>query len=144
MVGFNPLAGDSSRQRWEHAMESPLYRPLDSWREQEARNEAGARERNEWIRGENQRFAGVGKLHTFVCECGDGSCEAPIELTFDQYEAVRVYATRFAIAPNHENPEAEYVVREGAAFAVVEKIDEPYRRIVRETDPRRETRRPPP
>lgn len=121
-------------------MRGPPFRPLDSWREQEARNEAGARDRNEWIRGENQRFAGAGKLHTFVCECGDGSCEAPIELTFDEYDTVRLYATRFAIAPNHENPEAEYVVRENDDFAVVEKIDEPYRRIVRETDPRRNHR----
>jgi hypothetical protein len=122
-------------------MEGSPFQPLDSWREQEARNEAGARDRNEWIRGENQRFGGTSRLHTFVCECGDGSCEAPIELTFDQYETVRLYATRFAIAPNHENPEAEYVVKESADFAVVEKIDEPYRRIVRETDPRRYHRR---
>lgn len=122
-------------------MECPPDRPPDIWREREARNEAGARDRNEWIRGENERFGGTSKVHTFVCECGDGTCEVPIELTLNQYEAVRSYATRFAIAPNHENPEAEYVVREGADFAVVEKIDEPYRRIVRETDPRRYNRR---
>jgi hypothetical protein len=121
-------------------MESPPYRQMDVWREQEARNEAGARDRNEWIRGENQRFGGASRVRTFVCECGDGSCDAPIELTSAQYESVRSYATRFAIAPNHENPEAEYVVTESADFAVVEKIDEPYRRIMRETDPRRYSR----
>ena len=122
-------------------MVESLNGPPDVWREREARNEAGARDRNEWIRGEHERFSGANPMHTFVCECGDGNCEAPIEMTVDQYEAVRSYATRFAIAPNHENPEAEYVVSEGADFAVVEKIDEPYRRIVRDTDPRRENRR---
>jgi hypothetical protein len=111
---------------------------MDSWREHEVRNEAGARDRNEWILGEDERFDGTRKApHTFVCECGDGRCDTLIKLSFHQYEAVRSYATRFAITLNHENPEAEYVVSETAEFAVVEKIDEPYRRIVRETDPRR-------
>jgi anti-anti-sigma regulatory factor len=109
---------------------------MEGWRDQEARNEAAARDRNEWIKGEDQRFAGL-TLHTFVCECGDSTCEDPIKLTLDQYEAVRAYATRFALALHHENPEAEYVVSETAEFAVVEKFDEPYRRIVRDTDPRR-------
>jgi hypothetical protein len=110
---------------------------MDDWREREARNEAAFRDRNEWIENANERFsAGTGAIR-FVCECGDGACEQAITLTMAEYEAVRAYGSRFAIAPNHENPEVEYVVREHALYTVVEKIDAGYRRIVRETDPRR-------
>jgi hypothetical protein len=110
---------------------------MDGWREQEARNEVGARDRNEWILREDERFSGSVSVHTFVCECGDATCQEAIKLTTREYEAVRDYATRFALALNHENPEAEYLVSETSNYAVVEKIDAPYRRIVRATDPRR-------
>jgi hypothetical protein len=63
--------------------------------------------------------------------------QQPIKLTTGEYEAVRDYATRFALALNHENPESEYLVSETANYAVVEKIDGRYRQIVRATDPRR-------
>ena len=113
---------------------------MDSWREREARNEAGFRDRNESIHQTNVQLVTNGGTFEFVCECGDATCEAPITLTIAEYEAVRGYATRFAVAPNHENPEAEFVVGEHALFTVVEKIDSPSRRIVRETDPRRRPR----
>ena len=130
-VGPSPLAdGLDIIDCWGFAMGC-------SWREQEARNEAGARDRNEWILREDERYAGPLTVHTFVCECGDASCQEPIKLTTGEYEAVRDYATRFALALNHQNPEAEYLVSETADYAVVEKIDEPYRRIVRASDPRR-------
>jgi hypothetical protein len=96
-----------------------------------------ARDRNEWILHEDERFSGPMAVHTFVCECGDATCQTPITLTTGEYEAVRSYATRFALAPNHENPEAEYLVSETADYAVVEKLDAGYRRIVRACDPRR-------
>ena len=109
---------------------------LDDWREQEARNEAEFRDRNETTLNANQSSVDAGPV-TFVCECGDATCVAPITLTLLEYESVRRYATRFAIAPNHENPEAEFVVDELALFAVVDKIDAPSRRIVRDSDRRR-------
>ena len=34
-------------------------------------------------------------------------CTCAIALTLAEYEAVRAYATHFAIARNHENPESE-------------------------------------
>jgi hypothetical protein len=110
---------------------------MDSWREQEARNEAGFRDRNEWIQRTNEQMVANGGGFGFVCESGDASCETAITLTMAEYEGVRSYPTRFAVAPNHENPEAEFVVGEHTLFTVVEKIDSPARRIVRETDPRR-------
>lgn len=65
------------------------------------------------------------------------TCETPITLTITEDEAVRGSATRFAVAPNHENPEAEFIVGEHALFTVVEKITAGVRRIVRDTDPRK-------
>lgn len=145
----------TSRQRWETVMNRPpdqrVHRrhpgkpghgrgcdaAMDGWREQEARNEAGFRDQNEARLGARHALMdGAASLIAFVCECGDGRCEVQIALTVGEYEAVRHYATRFALAPNHENPEAEFVVCEHDLFTVVEKIEAPCRRIVRETDPR--------
>jgi hypothetical protein len=109
----------------------------DDWRDQETRTEAARRDRNEWIRWENERFATNGGTFAMVCECGDAACDVSINLTVAEYDAVRDYATRFAIATNHENPESEFVVGENALFTVVEKITARARRIIRETDPRR-------
>jgi hypothetical protein len=110
---------------------------IDDWRNKEARNEAAFRDRNEWIERENERFEATGETFAIVCECGDATCEAPISVTVAQYEAVRGDATRFAVAPNHDNPETEIVIDEHSLFTVVEKITPEPRRIVRETDPRR-------
>jgi hypothetical protein len=46
-------------------------------------------------------------MSTYLCECGDERCTAPIRLTRVEYEAVRAYPTRFALALNHENPEID-------------------------------------
>ena len=110
---------------------------IADWRDQETRNEAAFRDRNEWIRRENERFATPGGTFAIVCECGDAACEAPISLTIAEYESVRAYATRFAVAPNHEDPESDVLIGEHAGFTVVEKITAMGRRIMRGTDPRR-------
>jgi hypothetical protein len=104
-----------------------------SWREREARNEARFRTQNEWV-----ETTGVAPatLFAFVCECGDGECGRSIRLTGAEYEFVRATSNRFAIAPNHENPECEIVINECARFAVVDKIVGWGLRISRETDPR--------
>jgi hypothetical protein len=53
-----------------------------------------------------------------------------------EYERVRAHATRFAVAVNHENPEAESVVEQNSRFAVVETYAGAASRIARELDPR--------
>jgi hypothetical protein len=115
------------------------------WRECEARNEARFRDQNEWIEATSESFgtavlagenSGAAALMTFVCECGDGSCTQTIELTRTEYEGVRATANRFAIAPDHENPEAEVVVSECSRFAEVDKIEGCALSVALETDPR--------
>jgi hypothetical protein len=107
-----------------------------NWREQEARNEVGFRNQNEWIDGASQSF-GVREMTAFVCECGDRDCTTPIEMTKLEYESVRSHSTHFALALNHENPEMETVVTECARYAIVQKIDPFAVRLARERDPRR-------
>ena len=104
-----------------------------SWREREVRNEAQSRTQNEWV---ETTGALTGSLFAFVCECGDGECGRSIRLSAAEYEFVRATSNRFAIAPNHENPECEVVISECRRFAVVDKIEGWGLRISRETDPR--------
>jgi hypothetical protein len=54
-----------------------------------------------------------------------------------EYEAVRGYSTRFAIAVDHENPEIDQLVSESGRFSVVQKIAGRPARIARLTDHRR-------
>ena len=72
----------------------------------------------------------------FVCECGNDECTQGIELTLAEYEAVRVHARRFAIAPDHENPVVEIVTGQTSRFAVAETFVGEASRIPEETDPR--------
>jgi hypothetical protein len=104
-----------------------------TWREREARNEARFRTQNEWV---EMTGAALASQFALVCECGDGECGQTIELTRGEYEFVRATSNRFAIAPNHENPECEILVSENARYAVVDKIEGWGLRISRETDPR--------
>ena len=52
------------------------------------------------------------------------------------HEAVREHAARFAISPNHENPEVERVVEQNGRFAVVETVTGLLSKPARETNPR--------
>jgi len=107
---------------------------MSDWKDQEVRNEARSRDRNEWIE-ETRGVAPEDATGTeaYVCECGDASCHEEISLTRPEYESVRGYATRFAIALDHENPEIDQVVSEGRRYAVVQKIAGRPARIARQT-----------
>lgn len=110
---------------------------MSDWKDREVRNEVRSRDRNEWI--ENTRDAvptDVTATEVYVCECGDESCRVEISLTRPEYEAVRDYPTRFAIAVDHENPEIDQLVSEGARFSVVEKIAGRPARLARQSSAR--------
>jgi hypothetical protein len=107
-----------------------------SWREREAWNEARFRDQNEWIDRTSESFGAETATDTFVCECGDGDCVQPIELTRTEYASIRSVSTHFAVALDHENPECEQVISECSRFAVIDKIEGWGLRIARATDPR--------
>ena len=65
---------------------------------------------------EESSFTGPEGIFEFLCECGraegdDIACEARVEMTLEEYEAVRAEDDRFALSPGHENPAIEDVVR---------------------------------
>ena len=115
---------------------------MSDWRDQEVRNEAHSRDRNEWIENVRGEIGKVGATEVYVCECGDAACEERIRLTRPEYEAVRGYSTRFCIAVDHENPEIDQLVSEGGRFSVVQKIAGRPARIARQTDHRHTVRGP--
>ena len=75
-------------------------------------------------------------VDSFVCECGDRGCACAISLTLEQYASVRAWATHFAIARDHENPESERVITEGERFAVIETLSPEATKLARRSDPR--------
>ena len=83
-----------------------------------AKNESLFREENEREIEDN----GNGLWLTFVCECAEEACEEGIELTPEEYEAVRAKPTFFAVAPRHAVAEVERVAEKHQRYWVVEKV----------------------
>ena len=107
--------------------------------EKEARSQVLFREVNERIEQLSEQFAenGGGVVRdSFICECGNQECTESISLTRAEYEQIRGYANRFAVALDHENPETETIVEQNECFAVVESYAGEASQIARETDPR--------
>ena len=65
-----------------------------------------------------------------------------ISLTEMEYESVRAYATHFAIARDHENPESEQLIEEHERFAVVEMVSGDAAKLARRSDPRQRREEP--
>jgi hypothetical protein len=72
---------------------------------------------------------------TYMCECGDAECLQLLDLTSEEYEAVRSHPARFFVASGHEDLTAGEVVVEAAQRFIVEKRGEE-REIVERSDPR--------
>lgn len=109
---------------------------MSDWRDQEVRNEARSRDQNEWIEDIRGELGDQTDTDMYVCECGDAACVERIRLTRPEYEAVRGYSTRFAIAVDHENPEIDQLVSETSRFSVVQKIAGRPAQIARQMDQR--------
>ena len=64
------------------------------------------------------------------------TCRQVIMLTPLEYESVRAYGARFAIALNHENPELHQVLEQNERFATREKLPGPGMRRAFAMNPR--------
>jgi hypothetical protein len=100
-----------------------------------ADNESLFRDVNERI-GETVAHFGVGDQAMFLCECGHADCTLPVELTLDEYEAVRAAGARFLVLPGHEIEDVDAVVERHSRYFVVEKVPGPGRKVAEERDPR--------
>ena len=109
---------------------------MTSWRQRESEKQVCARDANESTARMLAGTAAGQRVDSFVCECGDRGCMCAISLTPAEYESVRAYATHFAIARDHENPESERVVGESERFAVIETVSPEATKLARRSDPR--------
>ena len=57
-----------------------------------------------------------------LCECADPDCDAQVELTQGEYEAVRQNPTQFFVLPDHVFPEFETIVERRGHYVIVEKF----------------------
>lgn len=96
--------------------------------ERQAANEAAFREVNERRAAIDRRadatWAERDELFEFVCECGAVGCDGRIQMTLQEYDAVRQQDDRFPVLSGHETPEIEAVVERHERFVVVDKIPE--------------------
>lgn len=102
-----------------------------------AKNQSLFREVNERVRYVNEGFGFVVALGEWICECADGACVERIEMTSDEYEAVRAHGARFFVVADdaHVWIDVERVVARHAGYWVVEKSGEA-REVVMRLDPR--------
>ena len=94
---------------------------MSAWRDREARKQLRARRINEWT-GDHAAAGDAPAGGLLRCECCDPACHEVLSATAGEYEAVRLHATQFIVAANHENPESERLVEERAGFSVVESV----------------------
>jgi hypothetical protein len=82
---------------------TPHTRPVPTIGERVVKNEALFREVNERIREASADFFAAEPEQSveFVCECSDAACYKPVELTLNEYEAVRSEPAHFLVAPGH-------------------------------------------
>jgi hypothetical protein len=71
----------------------------------------------------------------FRCECAALGCNLLLELTLAEYESVRADSRQFLLAPGHELPEVERVIRRTDTYVVVQKFGEAGQ-VADATDPR--------
>ena len=89
-----------------------------------ALNESRFRQINDKLRADLAKLPHEPDLIPFVCECGNPTCTAILELTVAQYEAIRADSRRFIVLAGHEIADLETVVAHEAGYAVVEKLAE--------------------
>lgn len=85
-----------------------------------AENQRAFRIGNERMREALETTAG-GEPIPFLCECMDDMCLGRVDLTLEEYEAVRRHENRFVIVHDHATLPGERVVQENGSYQIVEK-----------------------
>jgi hypothetical protein len=76
-----------------------------------------------------------GRSELYLCECAEKPCRERVELTREEYEAVRANPQHFLVVPGHVIPDLETVVESFANYQVIEKPNA-LMDLLLETDPR--------
>lgn len=95
---------------------------MDAREERVARNEAMYRTVNRELEYTAQQLGDdAGDPLEIICECGRPGCSATLTMTIAEYDDVHRQRDRFAVAPGHEDPALEGVVRQTDGYVVVDK-----------------------
>jgi hypothetical protein len=94
---------------------------MDAREERLARNEALFREVNERIEQHAVRDGVDLHEYEFLCECSNIDCVLRLSMPLRVYEGVRSDPTHFVVAPGHELPEIEVVLRRAFGYQIVKK-----------------------
>ena len=79
----------------------------------------------------------------FVCECANADCGERVQVSLAEYEQVREDGARFLVAPGHEEPALEQVLKRHGNHEVLTKSKDPrLARAARELDPRADEQPP--
>jgi hypothetical protein len=89
-----------------------------------ARNQSLFREINERVKQLNEGFSLVLPIGEWICECADDACVQRIEVSAQEYEAVRDNGTHFLVAPGDEHVflDVERITERSDRYWVVEKF----------------------
>jgi hypothetical protein len=94
---------------------------VDDREQRLARNEVLFRKVNESIERTAIAHGPDEHEYEFLCECSNIDCSLRLPLTLAAYESVRSDPALFVVAPGHEQPEIEHVVRQSGSYQVVRK-----------------------
>jgi hypothetical protein len=90
--------------------------------------DARLRDNEETFRRANERLeAAVGERDAtadrvpFLCECADETCMGRVDLTLDDYRAVRAHKKYFVMLPDHTRSRGEEVVARRDGYEITEK-----------------------
>jgi hypothetical protein len=102
-----------------------------------AKNQSLFREVNERVKYVNHAARSGGSLGDWICECADDGCTGRVEMSVEEYEAIREDGARFFVLPGdaHVWPDIERVVSRTDRFWVVEKAGRA-RESAKRLDPR--------
>jgi hypothetical protein len=117
---------------------SPEFREQESLAQRQVR----AAENQSLFREVNERIEELRPPSTFVefvCECSTDPCNEMVELTQQEYAALRSDPNRFAVSPGHVVPEAENVVDRTDRYEIVAKLGAGVP-VAERLDPRRRRR----
>jgi hypothetical protein len=79
------------------------------------------RQVNDRVRTLNEAFEPLLPRGDWICECADSGCVERIEMTIDEYDAIRAHPRRFPAVAGHELVGIERVVEQLGGYVVVER-----------------------
>jgi hypothetical protein len=88
-----------------------------------ARNQSFFRALNENIKEVNLEFSVVAENFAIACECADATCFETIDISVDEYAAIRANPRDFAVLEGHVYLDIEKVVAKNTTHVVVEKFE---------------------